>query len=200
LVEETVALFNEKTVALRADEASAAIQFYAEQVRVQGERLTQAALAVQQFEDAHPIRRGQPRPVAEQQELDLLRRQLTLEQTAYETTLGKAEDVRLKGEAAISGEDRSFQVVDPPKAPSADGVSKKALMTAVFAGGVLGVMLAALPVLYLTWTDNRIRSRSDVERVLKPRFIAEVPFVTAPAGPPLDPTRHALSRGGEQPL
>lgn len=195
ILEESIALFNAKTLELRTAQAKLAIDFYAHQLQTQEQRAGEAANALQRFLELHPNPvPGQQRPAAEEAELESLRRQYTLEQTLYESTLRKLEQVSQTGEAAIAGRDQGFRMVDRPSQPESTGVTKRSIVMMIAFGLVLGTAIGLTPVLVLTWLDNTARTREDIEKVISTPLIAQVPVIATAIGQPKHLVRNVYTR------
>ncbi len=176
LVEVTLDLFNQKTLEIRAQEARTGTDFYTRQLEIQRERMDAATKELQDFLQQHPEPLpGQTRPVAETARQDELERTVLLVQTLYDSALRRLEEVRVTGDAAITTRKQTFQVIDSPRKPEMAGTSKKAIIVAVGFGLVIGGMLGAVPIIFLTWQDNTVRSASDLHDLVNPKLIMYVP-------------------------
>ncbi len=180
LVQEVIALYNEKTMAIRADQARLGIDFYTRQVRLQEQKLAQASEALRQFLETHPAPfLGQSRPPAEEAELQSLQKDLAVEQTLYESALRKLEEARIAGEAAVSNRSQGFQIIDPAQLdPGAAANTRRGIVMMGLLGVLLGVILGALPIVMLTWRDTTVRSKEDVEEALEVPMLVMVPVVS----------------------
>ena len=176
LVEETMVLHTQKTMEAKTGEARASLEFYSQQLQTQAQRVNQANLAVQQYTQTHPVGPGATRPAAQEQELEVLRRNLAVEQTLYDNTLAK-----LQGQSATSAPGNYLQTVDEAHITSSGSISLATLLKAAIGGGLIGVFVGLLPILAMAWSDNKVRGRRELTAVLQPAFIAEVPLI--PAGP-----------------
>lgn len=195
VLEESIALFNAKTLELRTTQAKLAIDFYAHQLQTQEQRAGEATSALQRFLEQHPNPpSGQQRSAAEEAELESLRRQYTLEQTLYESMLRKLEQVSQTGEAAIAGRDQGFRMVDRPSQPESTGVTKRSIVMMVVLGLILGTGLGLIPVMVLTWLDNTARTREDIEGILSTPLIVQVPILATALGQPKHLVRSIYAR------
>lgn len=177
LVEEVIALYNEKTLAVRSEEVRSVTDFYTRQVTLQEERLGQAAQALQQYLATHPEPPpGSVRPPAELAELENLRRNYVLAQTLYEHALSSLEEVRIETEAAISNRNQSFQLIDLPLEPDSASFSTRSIITTLLLGLLLGATLGLVPIVVSTWLDGKVRTREDVEKAVSTPLIAQVPL------------------------
>jgi uncharacterized protein involved in exopolysaccharide biosynthesis len=174
LVEETIVLYNENA----AQAGQQAVAFYADQAQTQKERLDQAALALQQFLQNNPEPLpGAPRPAAAQAQEDSLRSAYELEQSLYESTLGKLEEVRAGQGATGSG--FSLRVIDPPVVPDQlASVSMRTLAIAIIVGLIAGVVIGLAPIVLMTWMDGTVRTPEDLEGLAKGALVAQVPVVS----------------------
>ena len=77
----------------------------------------------------------------------------------------------------MSGQNESFRIVDPPVVPDQAGLSTKQLVVALVMGVTLGALLGLLPVILLTWLDNTVRTREDIEGMAGVPLIAQTPLV-----------------------
>ncbi len=180
LLQETLTHYNERITARQVEDSRLGVDFYSRQTQIQKVRLDQAAEVQRQYLAAYPDPLpGQSRPAAEQAELQRLDQAHTLERTLYEASLRKLEDVRVSGEAALSGRLDSFLVVDMPPIPDSPGLPTKKIVTNLVLGIALGLMVGVTPVLVLTWGDNQIRTRADVEEALSVPLLAEIPELAA---------------------
>jgi len=195
ILQESLTLFNKKTLELRTNQAKLAIDFYANQLQTQQQRATLANNAVQQFLQQHPNpAAGQQRSGAEDAELEGLRRTAALEQTLYETTLRTLEQTSQSGQAAITGRDQGFRMIDQPTQVEGGGAVTHAIVMMATVGLLLGLALGLLPVLILTWLDNTARTKEDIEGVIKTPLIAQLPLIPSANGQPKDMVRAAYAR------
>jgi uncharacterized protein involved in exopolysaccharide biosynthesis len=194
VIQETIALYNLRTLELRTSHANSSIDFYTRQVQVQEQRLRDAEARLNQFLELHPAPLpGQTRPPAEEAELENLRRAHTLEQTLYETALRRLEEFRISGEAAIADRGQTFRVIDQPIRFENVGYTARTLVMMIFLGVLLGLIFGLLPIMLLTWLDSTIRTREDIEKVVKAPLIVEVPLIPLRSGQPRDLARRALA-------
>lgn len=195
MVDEVINLYRDRVMEIRAHEAQVGVDFYLRQLQNQEQRLQQASDAYEQFQEANPPPLlGQVRPASEETRLDNLRRALLLEQTLYEQTLRRLEQLRMESEAAISTRDLSFQVVDPAQEPDVAGFAKRTIgMTLIF-GLVLGTLLGLVPIILMTWMDGTVRSTGDIEQILDAPFVVQAPLIPF-KGRRSEAVRGVLARG-----
>lgn len=179
LVEETIRIQRESTLTLLIEESDLAVQFFTRNLDKQVVRMAQASDNVQRFLVDYPEPLlGTKRPPEEEAELVRLERELRLETTLYESSLKKLEDVRLEGETAIATHDRNIRVLDPPEAPDETvGVGIRKLAMMFMMGGTLGAMLGIVSVVVVTWKDDTVWSRADIERTIGIDSVASVPLI-----------------------
>jgi uncharacterized protein involved in exopolysaccharide biosynthesis len=194
VVQETIALYNVKTLELRTSHANSGIDFHTRQVQIQEQRLRDAEARLNQFLVLHPAPLpGQVRPPAEEAELENLRRAHTLETTLYETSLRRLEEFRIAGEAAIADRGQTFRVIDQPLRAVNIGYTARTMAMMIFLGLLLGFIFGILPIMILTWLDGTIRTREDIEKVIRAPLIVEVPLIPLRSGQPRDLARRALA-------
>lgn len=199
LVDETIDLYNEKALKSQAAGVKTGIGFYTRQVQQQKNRLDEAAGELRTFLELRPAPPpGEPRPADEEAALENLRRNYLLEQTLYESGLRRLEQVRTEGEAAISNRTQSFVIVDPPDEPKTTGFTKRSIVMYLMLGSTLGVALGLVPIVLLTWLDNRVRTRDDVERLVRAPLIVQVPLLPRSWKRHAGLVRVALAQGARQ--
>jgi uncharacterized protein involved in exopolysaccharide biosynthesis len=199
LIEETITLYNEKTLQNRVQEGQAGIDFYGRQVLAQEARVREASEAVRQHLEQYPAPPpGQARSAIEQAELDNLQRAYNLELALYESALRKLEQVRVAAEGLVSNRTQFFQVVDPPSTPDPTRFTKRGVAAVLLLGLTLGVGLGLLPIIFFTWIDNTVRSRQDIEKLVNTSVILDVPLIPLYRKQPQGHLRVAfLRRGGD---
>ncbi len=179
LLEEALRLYDEINLEMRKKEASYGVELLAGQLRSREEELKSAAQQLEMFQELYPPPLpGQQRPPDEEAELARLQRTYTLAQSLYESTLRSLEQMRLTGEASLVSRQISFEVVDPPISPETAGISPRKIGMMGAMGAVLGFILGALPIVFLTWRDETVRSSWDVERAIGASSVTEVPLLS----------------------
>lgn len=195
LIDEIIALYNEKTIEIAAEEAQLSIDFYAEQAQLRDGHLQESNDALQQFLTDYPDPiPGQTRAAFEVAQLSSLQRSHTLEQTLYEGALRKLEQVRIDAEAGVTNRNQSFKVIDPPVAPDSAGITTKAISMVVVVGIFMGVAVGGFLIIMLTWLDHTVRTKEDFEDVLTAPLVALVPSVSFGRRRKVDLLRAALAR------
>lgn len=178
LVNETITLYNETTLAARAQDTTTGLEFFSQQLLSQQERTDLASQELQVFREANPPPLpGEQRPPEEEAELQSLTREYAIELGLYEAALSRLEKFRLTGEAATSTRDLTFQVIDPPTLSGTSGPGQRQLGMMGLLGLTLGLFLGLVPIILLTWRDSTVRTREDVEKAVQAPAIVEVPLL-----------------------
>ena len=181
LIEETLSIHQEETLATRLREAEAGVEYLTRQLRTQEERLIASREELARFDNEFPpppLRLQ--RPPEELKELRRLQQTQTLDEARYLAALNRLEDLRLRSDASISTTDLRFRVIDPPVAGSGQGrVPPRKLAMMGFMGLTLGIMFGTVAIVLITWRDGMIRTRADVESAVDTPAIIEVPLLPA---------------------
>lgn len=195
LIEEAISLHDEKAQVMRTQEARQVIDFYTRQLAIHQDAVTQTGIALQQYLETHPDPPiGQTRPPVEQREMDGLKRNLAAAQSLFDSTQRTLETVRVTSEAAVSNLNTTLQVVDAPREPNTAAFTRRYITMMVLLGFGLGVLAGLLPILLMTWLDNRLRSRDEIEQALPVPLIVQLPVFPQKAGQERDVARSALTR------
>ena len=178
LLEEALALYNNRSTQAQIDETASSVAFYSEQAEIQRGRMDAAAEAVATFLRNFPDPvAGQVRPAAEVAELDRLRGALSLERELYQWVLTRLEEVRITAEAQVASRTSSFLLIDTPTVPSSASLPASTLAMVLMLGLTLGGIIGLVPIGILTWTDHTVRTREDVTDMVNVPVLAEVPLV-----------------------
>ncbi|MCI0438038.1 MAG: hypothetical protein L0177_02780 [Chloroflexi bacterium] len=180
LIEETLSLHQEEDRANRIRETEAGMDRLTRELQTQETNLAQAVERLNRFEEQFPPPPpGLVRPVEELRELQRLQQEVDLNQARYTSALNSLESLRLRSDAAIAYSDLSFRVIDSPTASGAGSASigPRRLVLMGMMGGILGTMITSVAVVLVTWRDKKIRTRANVENLMSPSIIIEMPEI-----------------------
>jgi hypothetical protein len=117
-------------------------------------------------------------------EADLKCQQLTTELEKNRTKFYDQSD-RLKGleaayGAAVQGKDLTLRITDQPETLDPGSAGKKLAPVFGLGGFAVGLLLALIGVVVITWADHSIRLRAHASRYLDPVQVFEVPLIKTP--------------------
>ncbi len=117
-------------------------------------------------------------------ETDLKCQQLTTELEKNRTKYYDQTD-RLKGlqaayGAAVEGKDLSLRITDQPETIDPGSAGRKLAPVFGLGGFAVGLLLALIGVVVITWADHSIRLRAHASRYLDPVQVFEVPMIKTP--------------------
>jgi uncharacterized protein involved in exopolysaccharide biosynthesis len=82
--------------------------------------------------------------------------------------------------AALDGKDLSLRVVDQPETYEANTNNKLTFLIFGLGGFLVGVVLSALAIVALTWTDNTVRMRAHAAKLFENIKTFELPSIKTP--------------------
>lgn len=178
LLQETLSLYAEINLDIRAQETAAGLEVLNRQVRAQQQQLDLAEENLTLFLEANtaPLP-GQQRPPVEESQIRRLNQAYSLEANLFEATLQRLEILQLTGETASSARGLTFQVIDPPEAPDSIKIKIRQVSMVALLGIVLGLILAIVPIVILTWKDGTVRTREDLDKIIPGSSVVEVPLI-----------------------
>lgn len=176
LITETIRLHSEMALEIRKLEAAASVDVLTVRLKLQRERLDAALAGLQAFLEANPAPLpGQQRPPEEEIPLQRLDEQVKLERGLFESTLKNVEALQVMGEASASVRNLSFRLIDAPEPPTSSQPRLRQIVMMGIMGMTLGLMTGVVAVVLLTWRDNTVRTQDDLERVVYPLKIIQLP-------------------------
>jgi uncharacterized protein involved in exopolysaccharide biosynthesis len=198
-----VETFKDRVAADRSTQASVAISFYQSRVDAAQTELDKANTALRRYTAASARRGGLTSPIvgsrsdlptaaADPQLAELLNR-TELAQSEFERARATLDQAQLQATASIEGQDLGFQIVDPPRMPTAPTSERRRMVIYPIAGLVTGLAISVLLIVVLAAGDHSIRFASDLEAVS--RVVVAVPHVTLDGVPQTagrDITRRAV--------
>lgn len=181
LIEETLSIHQEETLATRLRESDAGVEYLTRELNTQEDRLIASGEELTRFDDElPPPPLGLARPPDELKELRRLQQAQALNETRYLSALNRLEDLRLRSDASISTTDLRFRVIDPPVAGDGSStVPKRKMAMMGFLGLTLGIMFGTVAIVLITWRDGMVRTRADVEYAVDTPSIIDVPRLPA---------------------
>jgi uncharacterized protein involved in exopolysaccharide biosynthesis len=210
-----VETFRERATADRVEQAQLAISFYESRVQSAESQLDKTTDALRRYVATNmdpgrgadaltASRAGVPLTAADPQLAELQRR-VEADQREVERTRSLLEQTRLDVAASIEGQERGFQVLDPPRVPTQASRGLRRTLLITFPASLLAGLLFSIGLLtVLVAIDRTVRGEADLA-ALGPaaRVLGVVPALPgepgAPAGP-VDAVRRAIGYvAGAQP-
>jgi uncharacterized protein involved in exopolysaccharide biosynthesis len=194
VVDQSIAEYTRVTNETAALQASEAIRFYREQVRMyEDEILPRSALAVAAYVEETPqARQVGPDGVPIDPQYALLEQQARADRAMYQDYQQRLNRVETQSQAVSTSQPVAFRVIDPPRVPANSGASNVklwALFASLGAGLSVGYVLVFVGL--ATTLDSSLRSAADVQRVLHLPTLVVVPDYTTKRS-----ARHATQRSG----
>jgi len=177
LVSAAISAYQKESVGQSSAQASAVLNFYAQQVAEREQALEQADADLRAFEAEHPAAVGAPRAASEAQQLAQYQSIYNIRLSQYELAMNRQGDAQVRAQASLTTSDNNFQLVD--EAHTARGLAlnlrRAAMLT--FVGIVFGFGLGGLLIVLRTWFDETVRRREDVKGLFGLDVLAVLPNV-----------------------
>jgi uncharacterized protein involved in exopolysaccharide biosynthesis len=178
VVQASVEEYNNAKVASESYQATSAVQFYQDRIKLYEEQiLPKSSSAVQAYLESHPeLRRNLQEGASYDSQYVLLAQAAERDRATYEQYKQRLDEIMAQSDAVLRAQDLAFRFVDPPElAPGGGNISKRQMVLFAGAGAGLAMGYVALFLLLGTELDPTLRNPGDVRRRLHIPVLEIVP-------------------------
>lgn len=169
IVQAIIDTYSEVFAIAVVEQVDLAETFYEERLVEARQRLDESTAALDSYLETIPLE--DPSDL----QLQVLVAEVTAADADYNAILDRLEDINLERDAALSGRDLSFRLMDPPELPANPlGSPMRDLLMFPFLGLLLGISVSAVVFFGLVRLDGVVRLPVDTQRIGVP-LLAVVP-------------------------